>query len=740
MPGWDSYRAVYGAELRAAAREFLDHGWPVVEESDDTLMLVTGRALDVLEVPAAIGRGICAQLRAADIVVPVAATPTGSWWYPVTPGAALPAALHGVAGRGAARRGDAIAAPPSQVPDGWVHWRVPPAACDYGVARRRPDLLRRSDSSGAAGRRRQHIRAPSGPPVWSPSECGPEETADPASGSARAAAPVEARRGHPGRRRCDPATGALPPRTGSHRKRGRGRWITTDPGQYQPTTAPSGAECRRPDGGKHPTDDTAPGRFPDTWRRGPGGRTRGAPDDPDAGYSSRQALWVRDDLTNPPIGRRRADRAAPDYSGRGVRPGLRADGRRHPGEGPAEDEAGRHGPAARRRGDLPGRAVVGGQRRARLDRLRPGDGRGGHGRRAGRLVRRHRALPPPAGAADPAHGDHPDEEGRARRQPRRLRRRELPRRGRRARQARPRRGGRRGSGRGSARRPTPTGSPPSSPRPRAASSPCCATTTCRRSSSRSSSASSWRSRSARRWAPCCRGCSPTGRTTGWSTSSATAPTTGSRGNQEMVLRIVHERAPGWTPRFLDDIVADKVFAEVQNFAWAVKTDPEHPLRKAIDTFLVEFAVDLQNDPDTIERAERIKHQVVAHPDVQKFIGQAWGTVKKLILDAAEDPSSALRMRVRDGLLGFGKRLSSDPELRAEARRLARRRRGLRRAALPARDHHADHRHRRPLGRRGDLAQGRAAGGPRPAVHPDQRHGRRLAGRPRDLHRGPARSF
>jgi len=30
--------------------------------------------------------------------------------------------------------GDAIAAPPSQVPDGWVHWRVPPAACDFGVA------------------------------------------------------------------------------------------------------------------------------------------------------------------------------------------------------------------------------------------------------------------------------------------------------------------------------------------------------------------------------------------------------------------------------------------------------------------------------------------------------------------------------------------------------------------------------------------------------------------------------
>ncbi|MFC4950348.1 DUF445 domain-containing protein [Pseudonocardia sp. GCM10023141] len=136
-------------------------------------------------------------------------------------------------------------------------------------------------------------------------------------------------------------------------------------------------------------------------------------------------------------------------------------------------------------------------------------------------------------------------------------------------------------------------------------------------------------------------------------------------NHDMVLRIVHDRAPTWSPRFVDDMIADKVFLEVQNFAWAVKTDPEHPLRKAVDTFLVEFAADLQNDADTIERAERIKNQVVAHPSVQKFIGQAWGTVKGLILDAAADPSSALRTRVRDGLVTFGNRLATDEELRGK---------------------------------------------------------------------------
>jgi uncharacterized membrane-anchored protein YjiN (DUF445 family) len=136
-------------------------------------------------------------------------------------------------------------------------------------------------------------------------------------------------------------------------------------------------------------------------------------------------------------------------------------------------------------------------------------------------------------------------------------------------------------------------------------------------------------------------------------------------NHDMVLRIVHDRAPTWSPRFVDDLIADRIFLEVQNFAWAVKTDPEHPLRHAIDTFLVEFASDLQRDPETIERAERIKHQIIGHPDVQKFIGQAWATVKTMILDAAADPSSALRARVRNGLVALGTRLSTDTELRGK---------------------------------------------------------------------------
>ncbi|MGH3780954.1 MAG: DUF445 domain-containing protein, partial [Pseudonocardiaceae bacterium] len=138
-----------------------------------------------------------------------------------------------------------------------------------------------------------------------------------------------------------------------------------------------------------------------------------------------------------------------------------------------------------------------------------------------------------------------------------------------------------------------------------------------------------------------------------------------RDNHGAVSRVVSRRLPGWSPRFVYDLVADRLYGEVLAFAWAVHSDPEHAMRKAVDTFLLEFAQDLHTDPATIERAEAVKLQVLAHPEVQILVGSAWGTAKKMLLDAAEDKSSELRRRVCDGLVALGGRLIADAELRSK---------------------------------------------------------------------------
>ena len=138
-----------------------------------------------------------------------------------------------------------------------------------------------------------------------------------------------------------------------------------------------------------------------------------------------------------------------------------------------------------------------------------------------------------------------------------------------------------------------------------------------------------------------------------------------RDNHGAVLRVVSQRLPGWSPRFVDELVADRLYGEVLTFAWAVHTEPDHPMRKAVDSFLLDFAEELRTDPEMIERAEAIKLQVLSHPEVRILVGSAWGTAKKMLLGAAEDPSSELRQRVRDGLVALGGRLTADAELRSK---------------------------------------------------------------------------
>ncbi len=107
------------------------------------------------------------------------------------------------------------------------------------------------------------------------------------------------------------------------------------------------------------------------------------------------------------------------------------------------------------------------------------------------------------------------------------------------------------------------------------------------------------------------------------------------------------------------------------------------MRLAIDTFLVEFSGDLQTDPDTMKRAEQVKHQVLEHPEVRNVIGSAWGTAKRMLLDAAEDPSSELRMRVRDGLVAPGQAAGRRGRAARQGRHVGRGRGRLRGAQLLA---------------------------------------------------------
>jgi uncharacterized membrane-anchored protein YjiN (DUF445 family) len=134
---------------------------------------------------------------------------------------------------------------------------------------------------------------------------------------------------------------------------------------------------------------------------------------------------------------------------------------------------------------------------------------------------------------------------------------------------------------------------------------------------------------------------------------------------DSVMDAVQGGAPGWTPRFVDRKVGERVYRELLRFVTEMRDMPDHPAREAVDRFLADFAGDLQSDTDTRARVERLKREVLARSEVQDLIASAWSSVRAMIVAAAEDERSELRLRVRTSLLSLGARLSTDAGLQGK---------------------------------------------------------------------------
>jgi Bifunctional DNA primase/polymerase, N-terminal len=109
------------------------------QEMPYTVLLATGRAFDVLEVPATLGGPAVRGLSPAAIGGPVAIAPGGRWMFLVRPGAALTTALAARADVVLHGMGSWVPAPPTRQPDGPVRWRLSPRA--VGFAGADPDVV-----------------------------------------------------------------------------------------------------------------------------------------------------------------------------------------------------------------------------------------------------------------------------------------------------------------------------------------------------------------------------------------------------------------------------------------------------------------------------------------------------------------------------------------------------------------------------------------------------------------------
>jgi uncharacterized membrane-anchored protein YjiN (DUF445 family) len=134
-------------------------------------------------------------------------------------------------------------------------------------------------------------------------------------------------------------------------------------------------------------------------------------------------------------------------------------------------------------------------------------------------------------------------------------------------------------------------------------------------------------------------------------------------NPQAFAAILQERAPWWTPSWVDERVIGWTYHQAVAWLQDIRTDEHHRARLALDSLLAKLSVDLQEDVEVMARAEALKTRLLTHPQVGVTVVSLWRSVRVSVLAALHDESSQLWVRGDALLAEFGDRLVVDDGMR-----------------------------------------------------------------------------
>src|SRR5690242_21309603 len=144
-------------------------------------------------------------------------------------------------------------------------------------------------------------------------------------------------------------------------------------------------------------------------------------------------------------------------------------------------------------------------------------------------------------------------------------------------------------------------------------------------------------------------------------------------NEQLIREMVRKKA-NWVLKLagLDEKLADAIIDGVRKLTIEMSTDPAHPVRLKIEEALAQLANDLQSRPETRERVESIKDQLLDNKSVSLWLDALWQKGREAIIKAARNPDAVLAGKLGEVLKSMGGTLEKDPRIRAAINQFARR--------------------------------------------------------------------
>ena len=143
---------------------------------------------------------------------------------------------------------------------------------------------------------------------------------------------------------------------------------------------------------------------------------------------------------------------------------------------------------------------------------------------------------------------------------------------------------------------------------------------------------------------------------------------------EVLIRDMVRKKANWVLKLagLDAKLADAIIDGLRKLTAEMSTDPAHPVRIKIEEALAQLANDLQTKPETRERVEAIKEQLLDNTSVSLWLDALWQRGREAIIKAARNPDAVLAGKLGEVMKSMGGTLEKDRRVRAAINQFARR--------------------------------------------------------------------
>jgi len=144
-------------------------------------------------------------------------------------------------------------------------------------------------------------------------------------------------------------------------------------------------------------------------------------------------------------------------------------------------------------------------------------------------------------------------------------------------------------------------------------------------------------------------------------------------NEPLIREMVHKKA-NWALKLagLDAKLADAIINGFRKLTVEMSTDPAHPVRQKIEEALAQLANDLQTRPETRDRVEAIKEQLLDNQSVSLWLDTIWQKGREAVIRAARNPDAVMAGKLGEVLRSMGGTLEKDRRIRGAINQFARR--------------------------------------------------------------------